>query len=1006
MKSMGHTAAKVALAAGLALSAGGARGALLSWNNAIGGAASTSTNWSPNAVPTAADDLTFAVAGSYAVTFSNLVPSSRTMTYRTGSVTLTMSSPHTTSTGLTIGSLAGDAATTILTTGTWTSGGTVTIGNAASASGTLTVNDDDADLILSGATSDLFVGNNGPGTLNITGGGLVRVPDQFIAGSNSTSTSSVTVSGATSSLPLARSTLEVTGTSQSRLGQGGDATVTISNGALATFAGEVVIANGSASTSTVSISGTGGILPQNATLDVAGNLLVGRNVSGGVLAGQGTLNVDAGGRLLVGGTLFVAGDLDGGSGTLHLGDQGAITTGSLDIGLGATLDLDGGALTIDGGTLAYTNSATPFTIGGAQGPIMTMVNGASATLSTVVSSRALVVGGGSGALTADFDVRSGSDLSIPAGVVIVGEGTDDGGGMIINGAGSTMTLSAASDLIVGLLGQGRFEAELGATVQGGRLFVGQLAGSDGYGLFENPGTTAQFTSVFIGGNATTAGGTGLLAVNDQATLTATTFGTGVRVWPGGELYVRDSAVNASGSFVADGLVDLQNVGQINSPSITFNGLVRAHPDAVGGPASVSGRVALTATGIVRAVNGDITLGDATEALGFAGVIGSTIETGPHTITLLDADRATVGTVILAGGTLAAPNEMEIVTNGNITGTGNLTGGVFFNSGGSVITATTAAGITFNGMLRNDSGSIAGTQFTFNGPAGGWTGAGTINAKAVFNSGTEVNAVANMTMGDGTSLGVTFNLGSELHADNERVTLLDSNGVGLGSLTTLNTGTVACTQQLVLNSGREVHGRGSLETPLFLMNGRVKVGPLPNLSSDIAVLRVNGANGTVMMSATAIYDADLGFDFKGFPAGDQIFATGPLTVAGTLNVGLVPGYVPAASHIITIARGSSRTGTFATTDLPAVGAFGPAHVEYTATSVDVVMCYANCDGSRILPTLNVNDFVCFQNRFAAASSLPPAQQASDYANCDRSTLAPVLNVNDFTCFLNKFAAGCN
>ena len=29
----------------------------------------------------------------------------------------------------------------------------------------------------------------------------------------------------------------------------------------------------------------------------------------------------------------------------------------------------------------------------------------------------------------------------------------------------------------------------------------------------------------------------------------------------------------------------------------------------------------------------------------------------------------------------------------------------------------------------------------------------------------------------------------------------------------------------------------------------------------------------------------------------------------------------------------------------------------------------------------------------------------YANCDSSTLSPVLNVNDFTCFLNKYAAGC-
>jgi hypothetical protein len=60
------------------------------------------------------------------------------------------------------------------------------------------------------------------------------------------------------------------------------------------------------------------------------------------------------------------------------------------------------------------------------------------------------------------------------------------------------------------------------------------------------------------------------------------------------------------------------------------------------------------------------------------------------------------------------------------------------------------------------------------------------------------------------------------------------------------------------------------------------------------------------------------------------------------------------------------------------------------------CYANCDNSTTPPILNVLDFTCFLNEFAAGSQL---------ANCDGSTTAPVLNVLDFTCFLNKFAAGC-
>ena len=60
------------------------------------------------------------------------------------------------------------------------------------------------------------------------------------------------------------------------------------------------------------------------------------------------------------------------------------------------------------------------------------------------------------------------------------------------------------------------------------------------------------------------------------------------------------------------------------------------------------------------------------------------------------------------------------------------------------------------------------------------------------------------------------------------------------------------------------------------------------------------------------------------------------------------------------------------------------------------CYANCDGSTTPPILNVLDFGCFLNKFAAGDM---------YANCDGSTTPPVLNVLDFGCFLNRFAAGC-
>src|SRR5690606_15629186 len=87
----------------------------------------------------------------------------------------------------------------------------------------------------------------------------------------------------------------------------------------------------------------------------------------------------------------------------------------------------------------------------------------------------------------------------------------------------------------------------------------------------------------------------------------------------------------------------------------------------------------------------------------------------------------------------------------------------------------------------------------------------------------------------------------------------------------------------------------------------------------------------------------------------------------------------------------RDGTIAGTSRGLSG-----HRTWVATLPEGFGCYANCDGSTTPPVLNVNDFVCFQQRFAAGDN---------GANCDGSTAPPVLNVNDFICFQSAFAAGC-
>ncbi|MEK6642729.1 MAG: hypothetical protein AABZ08_02380 [Planctomycetota bacterium] len=298
--------------------------AALSWDNSAGdGLAATTANWTPAQLPGAADDLTFSIAGAYPVTWGATVTNSRTHVYRNGTVTNTCSSPHAASTGITIAASAGEVATMTLTTGTLTSNASMIVGDAGT--GTLNVNDDDADLVIAGATSDLTIGNNGDAAMSITGFGHVQVADQFIAGSNSVSSPTITVSGAQAVFPFGASFLEVLGTSQSRIGAGGDATMTVSNGAVADFAGDLVIANGSASVSSVTVQTA---VLFNARLNVDGDLLVGRNTSAGIAAGTATLNVNTGGSVTVGGDTFV-GDPDGGTSTIVM--NGGTFNGTLPV---------------------------------------------------------------------------------------------------------------------------------------------------------------------------------------------------------------------------------------------------------------------------------------------------------------------------------------------------------------------------------------------------------------------------------------------------------------------------------------------------------------------------------------------------------------------------------------------------------------------------------------------------------------------------------------------------
>jgi hypothetical protein len=62
-----------------------------------------------------------------------------------------------------------------------------------------------------------------------------------------------------------------------------------------------------------------------------------------------------------------------------------------------------------------------------------------------------------------------------------------------------------------------------------------------------------------------------------------------------------------------------------------------------------------------------------------------------------------------------------------------------------------------------------------------------------------------------------------------------------------------------------------------------------------------------------------------------------------------------------------------------------------------LCAADCETSTGVNTLDIFDFLCFQNEFAAGAS---------YAcDCDTTTGIRVCDIFDFLCFQDAFAAGC-
>ncbi|MFN0152174.1 MAG: hypothetical protein ACKVU1_15840 [bacterium] len=871
--------------------AGAASFAALTWNNAAGGTASTAANWTPNQVPTSADDLTFNIANTYGVTFNSSTTASRTHTYRAGTVSVTASSPHTVSNGITVGSLSGDVATTTHASGLITSNAAVIVGNASGATGTLTVNGGTTDLVLATTAGDLTVGNNGAGTLNVTNFGLVQVADRFQSGSGSTGTANLTVSGG-NSLPLLRSTFDVDGTTlASSLGGAGDATMNVSNGGLASFAGSLNVAQGAASSSSLTI---GGLDVFQATVTVGADLGIARNSAASSAGGFGVVTVNDEGVLDVGGTMNIGNDPDGGTGFLVLNAGGDITTGSLAVGAAGELDLNGGTLGIDGGTFTYTNPTISFLVGGPANPTVRLLNGADATLQSGALGRAATVGGGIGTNPGLLEVLSGSSLVATSGDIILGE-TGAQGRLEVGNDGSAITMAAGEEIVVGLNGNGFLGVRALSNATLGEVSVAKNTGSQGTVIVETFATMSA-TNAYVGGSATANGGEGTLWVNASGAMTVDGF---LRIRPSGDLIVSNATLTA-GSITAEAgsEVTIDN-GVVNAGVFS----VQADVDASG---DIDAFVVIAIPSARIAANGDLTMGGG----GFSN--SGVLDCGPHTVTILDNSISDINTVRLNGGRLVVPDGARVSPTDSLYGTGAVDSDVE-NNGRIVSTGT---GLTFEGIVSGDGQGFSGPVVNFaNG--GGFTGDGQIEVSINADPTSIFTLTGGLVLGD-NPVGNEIAIDGAINVGAHTLNILDVDDAELGGVTTLDGGVIFTTDMLLRGNGA-IEGRGTVNTnfvgqsdtritptgPLSIGNstaiegfktaGRIEVGThtLTIQTDDQARLgrSTTLAGGTLAHTGNGYFVIETGDTISGFGTvfggveqgpGSVIRAEGALTIAPASN----------------------------------------------------------------------------------------------------------------------------
>jgi T5SS/PEP-CTERM-associated repeat protein len=535
----------------------------------------------------------------------------------------------------------------------------------------------------------LVGGANGvSGTLNVSSGGSLLISDNGLVASagsmglrvatGSTGVSgTVTVSGAGSSIVVTSTSGDSATTPSVLVGNGGNAQMTISNGATVSVLG----AGQRNFTVNNAATGSGVLNMSNGATVVASRFAVADNGGNGVATvDHSTINVD--GVVFFNGAPIGAavrvGRGVGANGVLNLQNGAAInvanTIDSASVILGGTNSLAGGTGTLNmsgGSSINFTGTAAnaSLQVGGTQGTgFMTMGGGSTVNVGLTGNASVGATAGSAGTLTV------GGGSTITANTISIGGTSDTAAG----GNGSATVTGAGSALIA----------------SGGAAFFG--VGRSGTGsLTVNTGAMLSGTSFSLGRST---GGFGNLVV-DQATVNLSGQQTETSNNVGATLSIGLAGGSGIATLSNGSVLTISNPGTLGA-SLNLGG--RVDPPAGGG----SGVLNVTGSQInVLAAPGQAAVRIGYDGTGIATLSGSTLNVGNPTASGADgalaiaAQPTSTGVLTLNGGT---------VVNAGYVGVGATTAGPGGNAtlilNNSTINTTTFE-IGAAGLLSGDGGVI-------------------------------------------------------------------------------------------------------------------------------------------------------------------------------------------------------------------------------------------------------------------------------------------------------------